>query len=490
MRRRDALMLLGGAAAASALPPATRAQQAMPVIGYLNGQSAGDRPHLPEAFRQGLGGRGYVAGRNVSIEYRYGDNSMDRLREHAADLISRKVAVIVATGGNNSALAAKALTSTIPILFTSGLDPVHAGLVASLGRPEGNVTGVSWFSVEMPPKQIELLREMLPHATVFGLFIDPNNQESSASEVVARHAAPAFGVRLLVLKPSTPDEINAAFETLARERVDAAIVGSSPYYTSIAKEVIALAERHRIPVAYSNSRMGRGGWAGRLRQQHRRCLSPGRELCRKPPQGRQARRSARRPRDKVRAHYQSEGRQGARPDAAALAAQPRRRGDRLSTARTITVTVNGKKYTKEAPVRLTLADFLRDELGLTGTHLGCEHGVCGACTMLLDGAAGALLPDAGGAGRRPRDHTVEGIAPSPDKLHPLQEAFRDNHGLQCGFCTPGMLTTLRIPARQPRPDRARGPRVAISGNLCRCTGYQGIVLAALDAAKRMKGAKA
>ena len=259
MRRRDALTLLGGAAAASALPPATRSQQAMPVIGYLNGQSAGDRPHLPEAFRQGLGDVGYVVGRNVSIEYRYGDNSMDRLREHAADLISRKVAVIAATGGNNSALAAKSLTSTIPILFTSGLDPVHAGLVASLGRPEGNVTGVSWFSVEMPPKQIELLREMLPHATVFGLFIDPNNQELSASEVVARHAAPAFGVRLLVLKPSTPDEINAAFETLARERVDAAIFGSSPYYTSIAKEVIALAERHRIPVAYSNREWGEAG---------------------------------------------------------------------------------------------------------------------------------------------------------------------------------------------------------------------------------------
>ena len=146
---------------------------------------------LAEAFRQALAKLGYVVGRNVAIEYRYADNSMDRLREHAAELVSRKVAVIAATGGNNSALVAKALTSTIPILFTSGLD--------------------------------------------------------------------AFGVRLLVLKPSTPDEINAAFETLARERVDAAIVGSSPYYTSIAKDVIALAERHRIPAAYSNREWGEAG---------------------------------------------------------------------------------------------------------------------------------------------------------------------------------------------------------------------------------------
>jgi putative ABC transport system substrate-binding protein len=258
MRRRDALKLVGGAAA-GVLPFGARAQQAMPVIGYLNGLSAGDRPHLIEAFRQGLADVGYVVGRNVAIEYRYADNSMDRLREHAAGLISRKVAVIAATGGNNSALAAKALTSTIPILFTSGLDPVRAGLVASLGRPEGNVTGVSWFSVEMPPKQIEVLREMLPQATVVGLLIDPNFQESLASEAVARQAAPAFGVRLLVLKPSTRDEISAAFETLARERVDAAIVGAGPYYTSIAKDIIALAERHRIPVAYSNREWAEAG---------------------------------------------------------------------------------------------------------------------------------------------------------------------------------------------------------------------------------------
>ncbi len=162
----------------------------------------------------------------------------------------------------------------------------------------------------------------------------------------------------------------------------------------------------------------------------------------------------------------------------------------MNEKRTVAVTVNGKKYSKEVPVRLTLADFLRHELGLTGTHLGCEHGVCGACTILLDGqsARSCLMLAVQVEGREIL--TVEGIAPSVDKLHPLQEAFRDNHGLQCGFCTPGMLTTL-IEFLRDNPDPTEQEvRIAISGNLCRCTGYQGIVLAALDAAKRMRDARA
>jgi carbon-monoxide dehydrogenase small subunit len=158
----------------------------------------------------------------------------------------------------------------------------------------------------------------------------------------------------------------------------------------------------------------------------------------------------------------------------------------MSDKRSITVTVNGVKHTKSAPVRMTLADFLRGELGLTGTHLGCEHGVCGACTILLDGrsARSCLMLAVQTDGHEIT--TVEGIAPGPDKLHPLQEAFRDNHGLQCGFCTPGMLTTLLELLRDNPDPTEHEVRVAISGNLCRCTGYQGIVLAALDAAKRMK----
>ena len=160
----------------------------------------------------------------------------------------------------------------------------------------------------------------------------------------------------------------------------------------------------------------------------------------------------------------------------------------MADTRKITVTVNKAPYTRTVETRLTLADFLRHEIGLTGTHLGCEHGVCGACTVLLEGRTARsclmLAVQADGANIL----TVEGIAPNETELHPLQQAFQDNHGLQCGFCTPGMLTTL-IEFLGDNPDPTEMEvREAIAGNLCRCTGYQGIVDAALDAAKRMRGA--
>jgi len=162
----------------------------------------------------------------------------------------------------------------------------------------------------------------------------------------------------------------------------------------------------------------------------------------------------------------------------------------MGETRKISVTINGKKYEEEVEVRFHLADFIRQQLGLTGTHLGCEHGVCGACTILLNGqsARSCLMLAVQADGQEIL--TIEGIAPSEDELHPLQEAFRDNHGLQCGFCTPGMLTTL-LEFLEENPDPTEEEvRIAISGNLCRCTGYQGIVAAALDAAKRLQAAKA
>ena len=161
----------------------------------------------------------------------------------------------------------------------------------------------------------------------------------------------------------------------------------------------------------------------------------------------------------------------------------------MSEQRTISVTINGKVYEREVPVRITLADFIRYELGLTGTHLGCEHGVCGACTILLDGrsARSCLMLAVQANGHEIL--TVEGIAPSADKLHPLQEAFRDNHGLQCGFCTPGMLTTL-LEFLKDNPDPTEQEvRIAISGNLCRCTGYQGIIDAALEILGAAQGSR-
>jgi aerobic-type carbon monoxide dehydrogenase small subunit (CoxS/CutS family) len=159
----------------------------------------------------------------------------------------------------------------------------------------------------------------------------------------------------------------------------------------------------------------------------------------------------------------------------------------MADTRKIALTVNGRRYEETVETRFTLADFLRQQLGLTGTHLGCEHGVCGACTVLLDGRSvrSCLMLAVQANGHEIT--TVEGIAPDETTLHPLQEAFRDNHGLQCGFCTPGILTTL-IEFLRDNPDPTEAQvRVAISGNLCRCTGYQGIVAAALDAAKRLRG---
>lgn len=161
----------------------------------------------------------------------------------------------------------------------------------------------------------------------------------------------------------------------------------------------------------------------------------------------------------------------------------------MGETRRISLTVNGKKYEEEVEVRFHLADFLRQTLGLTGTHLGCEHGVCGACTILMDGRSvrSCLMLAVQADGHE--FLTIEGIAPNEEELHPLQEAFRDNHGLQCGFCTPGMLTTL-LEFLDDNPDPTEEEvRIAISGNLCRCTGYQGIVAAALDAAQRLKAEK-
>jgi putative tryptophan/tyrosine transport system substrate-binding protein len=250
MKRRQFITLFGGAAAA--WPVAARAQQtAMPVIGFLSSISAADRPHHTEAFRQGLNETGYAEARNVTIEYRYADNRMDQLRPLAADLIARKVAVIAAVAGNNTALVAKTLTSTIPILFTSGVDPVKAGLVASLNRPEANVTGVSWFSAELGNKHIEVLNEFVPQAALIALLVNPNNPEGGFYEQSAQDGARALGRRLLVIRAGSAREIDAAFATLAEQRANAVIVASDPFYTTRVRQLAVLAARHAVPAVYT-----------------------------------------------------------------------------------------------------------------------------------------------------------------------------------------------------------------------------------------------
>ena len=246
MRRREFITLLGGAAA-TAWPFALHAQQPMPVVGYLTGFSASESSNFTEAFRQGLGETGYTEGRSVTIEYRYANHRISELGSLAAELIARKPAVIAAVGGNNTALVARTLTSTIPIVFTSGLDPVKAGLVASLNRPEANVTGVSWFASELGHKHIEVLHELLPQAALIALLVDPNNPESIFYEQNAQDGARALGRRLLVFKAGTAREIDEAFAGLVEQRANAVMV-AGPFYMTRAGTLAALAARHGLPM--------------------------------------------------------------------------------------------------------------------------------------------------------------------------------------------------------------------------------------------------
>lgn len=250
MRRRELIRFISGAAA---WPLAAHAQRsAVPVVGYLSSLAASDRPILLSAFRQGLSETGYVEGQTVAIEYRFADNHIERLRTLAAELIARGVAVIMATGGNNSGLVAKALTSAIPIVFTSGVDPVKAGLVASLNRPEANVTGVSWFTAELGSKHVELLHELIPRAGLVALLVNPNNPESLPYEQGVRDGARGIGLELLVLNAGTASEIDAAFDELVRRRARAVIVAADPFYSARASQLVVLSARHAIPAIYSN----------------------------------------------------------------------------------------------------------------------------------------------------------------------------------------------------------------------------------------------
>jgi putative tryptophan/tyrosine transport system substrate-binding protein len=246
MRRRELIFLVGGAVIA---PRSLRAQQkAMPVIGYLSSSSAGPNAPNMAAFRQGLGETGYVEGQNMAIEYRWAEFHYDRLPALAAELVSRNVDVITTNGGNVSALAAKNATSSIPIVFLAGADPVEGGLVASLARPGGNLTGVTILSRELWGKRVELISELVPGAGVIAHLVDPNWLERNPNMAV-QEAARAKKLQLRILKAATESEMNAAFASLAELGVGALIVGD-PFFLSRPEKVTALAARYAVPTVY------------------------------------------------------------------------------------------------------------------------------------------------------------------------------------------------------------------------------------------------
>jgi len=251
IKRREFITLLGGAAVA--WPLAAHAQQpAMPVIGFLHPSSPEAAANRLPAFRQGLRETGFIEGENVAIEYGWGGGQVDRLPTLAADLVRRRAAVIVSPGGTAGALAAKTATTTIPIVFLVGEDPVGLGLVASLARPGSNMTGVNFFTVEVAAKRLELLRELVPAVTRVAALVDSNagNAEATAREVEI--AARSMGLQIQVLNTSTSREIDAAFASFVRERPDALFVGSGPFFIDRRVQLALLAAHHSVPATYQD----------------------------------------------------------------------------------------------------------------------------------------------------------------------------------------------------------------------------------------------
>jgi putative ABC transport system substrate-binding protein len=256
MNRRDLIALLG---AALARPLAARAQQkAMPVIGYLNGAALADSSDLVAAFKQGLSEAGYVEGKNVAIEYRWAEGLYDRLPALANDLVQRQVSVIAATS-TPVALAAKAASATLPIVFTIGGDPVKIGLVASLARPGGNLTGVTRFNVDLGPKRLELLHEFVPGATTVALLVNPRNPNTATLSRDLEEAARVLGLQIDILQANAESEFDAVFETLVQRRLGALVIGNDPFFNSQSGQLAALTARHAVPAIYQYRKFPEAG---------------------------------------------------------------------------------------------------------------------------------------------------------------------------------------------------------------------------------------
>jgi putative tryptophan/tyrosine transport system substrate-binding protein len=254
MQRRKFVMLFGGAAATCSIlsPLAAHAQQpTMPVVGFLSSRSPGESDAVASAFRQGLAEAGYVVGQNVAVEYRWAEGRYERLPALAAELVGLKVSAIFAAGGPPSALAAKKATSTIPVIFSAADDPVGIGLVTSLSRPGGNVTGMSNFNSTLIAKRLELLHELVPSARVIAYLANPANPSKRLEIKTVQEAAQTLGIDLQVLDASNDQEVEAAFARLAELHAGAIIVAGEPYFDSRRAAIVALAAKHAVPASYS-----------------------------------------------------------------------------------------------------------------------------------------------------------------------------------------------------------------------------------------------
>jgi len=248
LKRREFITLLG---AAAAWPLVARAQQpAMPVIGFLSSRSPGESADLVAAFRRGLAEGGYVEGQNVSLEFRWGEGRYERLTAYAVELVRRAVTVIVTAGGDPAAQAAKAATATIPIVFVSGSDPVKVGLVASLNRPGGNITGVHMLILSLGAKRLGLLHELMPAANPVGILVNPNFADAQTQLRDVEDAAQSLGLKLVVQKAGTEFEFETAFADLARQKAGAILVIADPFFTSQRVEIAALAARYAMPAVF------------------------------------------------------------------------------------------------------------------------------------------------------------------------------------------------------------------------------------------------
>jgi ABC-type uncharacterized transport system substrate-binding protein len=255
MKRRDFIMLLGGATVS--WPLAARAQQSMPVVGFLHSGSPNELARYVTAFRDGLKEAGYVEGQNVTIEYRWAENQYDRLPALAADLVRRQVAVIAAN--SQAALPAKAATRTIPIVFTTGLDPVAVGLVASLNRPGGNLTGIASLNVEIGPKRLELLHEIVPTAPIIALLVNPTNPNDETLSRALQVAARTLGLQLHVLHASTQHDLDTVFATLAQLRAGGLVIGADAFFINQSEHLAALTLRHTLPTITQNRQFTAAG---------------------------------------------------------------------------------------------------------------------------------------------------------------------------------------------------------------------------------------